>query len=644
MKRDGTMKLTTLQSQLTRASLLTTFLVLLVCSAALLTYEYITSRSNWAAEMRTQADFIAHNSAAALVFNDPRAAQENLSLLHLQQRIHTAAIYDKDGRVFAFFRAQGQEPLPSTVDPALLRAGVVFSGSSMTLAYPIRHEDERVGTVYIEGGHDMLGRIATYGLILIAVMSMGLGIAVLFFNRLLRRVARPLDEMTQVAQEVMTKRAWGLRARETEYQDIGVLVNAFNNMLAEVQARTSELEVEMAERVRAEQGLRQADRRKDEFLATLAHELRNPLAPMTTALALIRREKSPPEVREKSMAILQRQLAQLVRLIDDLLDVSRVSTGKLSLRIERVELVDLLRGTVEMFQGLAGDKGLSLSFEEPGITVPLAGDAARLAQVFSNLLTNACRYTPLGGRIAVSVSCTDDMVEVAVQDSGLGIEPALQHRIFDLFEQGDKSLERGSAGLGIGLTLARQLVQLHGGEITVYSAGRNKGSRFMVRLPLEPVDRLPSSPTSPTTSSASSPEPRPAASAARPMRLLVADDNVDFATSLAELLRGLGHTVEVVHDGAAALAAAKRHPPEVALLDIGMPHLNGYELARKLRAERDLDATLLVAITGWGQARDREEAMRAGFDHHLTKPVDPAVLGGLLANAAERQPEAPPAL
>ena len=626
------MKLTTLQSQLTRASLLTTFLVLLVCSAALLTYEYITSRRNLAAEMRTQADFIAHNSAAALVFNDPRAAQENLSLLHLQQRIHTAAIYDKDGRVFAFFRANGQEPLPSAVDPALLRAGVVFSGSSMTLAYPIRHEDERVGTMYLEGGHDMLGRIATYGLILVAVMSMGLGIAVLFFNRLLRRVARPLDEMTQVAQEVMTKRAWGLRARETEYQDIGVLVNAFNNMLAEVQARTSELEVEMAERVRAEQGLRQADRRKDEFLATLAHELRNPLAPMTTALALIRREKSTPEVREKSMAILQRQLAQLVRLIDDLLDVSRVSTGKLSLRVEQLELVDLLRGTVEMFQGLAGDKGLSLSFEEPGITVPLAGDAARLAQVFSNLLTNACRYTPLGGRIAVSVSCTDDLVEVAVQDSGLGIEPALQHRIFDLFEQGDKSLERGSAGLGIGLTLARQLVQLHGGEITVYSEGRNKGSRFMVRLPLDPVARLPAA--------APAPAQRPAASLARPMRLLVADDNVDFATSLAELLRGLGHTVEVVHDGAAALAAAKRQPPDAALLDIGMPHLNGYELARKLRAERELDGTLLVAITGWGQASDREEAMRAGFDHHLTKPVDPGVLGGLLAQAAERQHEA----
>lgn len=624
------MKLTTLHSQLTRASLLTTFLVLLVCSAALLTYEYVTSRNSWAAEMRTQADFIAHNSAAALVFNDPRAAQENLSLLHLQQRIHTAAIYDKDGRVFAFFRARGQDPLPSAVDPALLRAGVVFSGSSLVMAYPIRHEDERVGTVYLEGGHDMLGRIATYGLILVAVMSMGLGIAVLFFNRLLRRVARPLNEMTQVAHEVMTKRAWGLRARETEYQDIAVLVNAFNNMLAEVQARTSELEVEMAERVRAEQGLRQADRRKDEFLATLAHELRNPLAPMTTALALIRRERSTPEVREKSMAILQRQLAQLVRLIDDLLDVSRVSTGKLSLRIEPLELVDLLRSTVEMFQGLAADKGLSLSFEEPGMTVPLAGDAARLAQVFSNLLTNACRYTPLGGRIAVSVSCVSDMVEVAVQDSGLGIEPALQHRIFDLFEQGDKSLERGSAGLGIGLTLARQLVQLHGGEITVHSAGRNKGSRFIVRLPLDPTAQVPSP----------APAHRPAAADARPMRLLVADDNVDFATSLAELLRGQGHTVEVVHDGAAALSAARRQAPEVALLDIGMPHLNGYELARKLRAERGLDDTLLVAITGWGQASDREEALRAGFDHHLTKPVDPTLLGGLLATASLRRPEA----
>ncbi|HEY0819965.1 MAG TPA: ATP-binding protein [Rhizobacter sp.] len=626
------MKLTTLQSQLTRASLLTTFFVLLVCSAALLTYEYVTSRSNWAAEMRTQADFIAHTSAAALVFNDPRAAQENLSLLHLQQRIEAAAIYDKDGRVFAFFRARGQEPLPSSVNGSLLREGVIFSGSSLTLAYPIRHDDERVGTVYLEGRHDMLGRILTYGFILMAVMFMGLGIAVLFFNRLLRRVARPLDEMTQVAHEVMTRRAWGLRARETEYQDIGVLVTAFNGMLAEVQARTGELEVEMAERVRAEQSLRLADRRKDEFLATLAHELRNPLAPMTTALALLRREKSTPEVREKSMTILQRQLAHMVRLIDDLLDVSRVSTGKLSLRVERLELVELLRSTVELFQGLAADKGLSLSFEEPGITVPLAGDAARLTQVFSNLLSNACRYTPLGGRIAVSLTKVDDLVEVAVQDSGLGIEPALQHRIFDLFEQGDKSLERGSAGLGIGLTLARQLVQLHGGEITVHSAGRNQGSRFVVRLPLETSAQLPPP--------AGATPPRLPAREARPLHVLVADDNVDFATSLAELLRGAGHAVDVVHDGAAALETARRHPPEAALLDIGMPQLNGYELARRLKADPALQRTVFVAITGWGQASDREEALKAGFDHHLTKPVDPALLAGLLAAVGQRLPEA----
>ncbi|MBL0726508.1 ATP-binding protein [Piscinibacter sp. HJYY11] len=630
---DGSMKLTTLQGQLTRASLLTTFLVLLVCSAALLSYEYFTSRSSWADETRTQADFIAHTSAAALVFNDPRAAQENLSLLRLQRRIETAAIYDKEGRVFAFFRANGQEPLPSTVDSALLRDGVRFSGSALTMAYPIRHDDERVGTVYLESRHDMLGRIATYGLILIAVMSMGLGIAVLFFNRLLRRVARPLDEMTQVAHEVMAKRAWGLRARETEYQDIGVLVTAFNGMLAEVQARTGELEVEMAERVRAEQGLRQADRRKDEFLATLAHELRNPLAPMTTALALLRRERSTPEVREKSMAILQRQLAHIVRLIDDLLDVSRVSTGKLSLRVERVELVDLIRSTVELFQGTASDKGLSLSFEEPGVAVPLSGDAARLAQVFSNLLTNACRYTPSGGRIGVSVRRTDDSVEVVVQDSGLGIEPAMQHRIFDLFEQGDKSLERGSAGLGIGLTLARQLVQLHGGEISVHSEGRNRGSRFTVRLPFDPATVLPVPPAAPAAATS--------VPAVRPMRVLVADDNVDFATSLAELLRGAGHSVEVVHDGVAALAAARRNPPDVALLDIGMPHLNGYELARRLRAEPALGRTVLMAITGWGQASDRDEAMRAGFDHHLTKPVDPALLGQLLATAGARAPQAP---
>lgn len=613
---------TTLQAQLTRASLVTTFLVLLVCSAALLTYEYITYKQTWAAEARTQADLIAHNSAAALVFDDPRTAQENLSLLHVQQRIEAAAVYDKAGRVFAFYRSRGQEPLPPTVDPTLMRNGLRFSGSTLEMAYPIRHEDERIGTVYLQARHDLLGRIATYGLILVAVMSMGLGIAVVFFNRLLREVSRPLDEMTAVAHEVMARRDWGLRARETAYQDIGVLVKAFNGMLAEVEARTGELEVEMAERVRAEQGLRQADRRKDEFLATLAHELRNPLAPMATALALIRRERSTPAQRERSMAILQRQLAHMVRLIDDLLDVSRVSTGKLSLKVERVELAELLRAAVELFLPIATDKDLALGFEDEGPPVYLAGDAARLSQVFSNLLSNACRYTPAGGRIQVTLLRGEGQVEVAVQDSGLGIEPAMQGKIFELFEQGDKSLERGSAGLGIGLTLARQLVQLHGGEISVHSAGRGQGSCFSVRLPLDNTLQL--SPPAAVRTPVSPADPAG-------LRILVADDNVDFATSLAELLRASGHEVAVVHDGAAALASATHQPPDVALLDIGMPHVNGYDVARRLKAQATLQHTRFIAITGWGQAADREEAARAGFHHHLTKPVDPELLRELLA-------------
>ncbi len=629
------MKLTTLRSQLTRASLLTTFLVLLVCSTALLTYEYVITRAGWADEMRARADFIAHNSTPALVFNDPRSAQENLSLLRLQERIEAAAVYDKDGRVFAFFRRQGQDPVPLTIGEDRLAAGTVLNGSTLTLAYPVIHEGERVGMVYLEATHDLFKRIATHALILAGVMAMGMGIAVVFFSRLLRRVSRPLDEMTQVAHEVVAHRSLGLRARETEYQDIGVLVTAFNGMLAEVQARTGELEVEMAERVRAEQGLRQADRRKDEFLATLAHELRNPLAPMTTALALLRREKSSPEVREKSMAILQRQLAHMVRLIDDLLDVSRVSTGKLSLRIERLELVELVRASVELFQGTAADKGLTLDFEEPGFTLAMTGDVARLSQVFSNLLSNACRYTPIGGHIAVSVRRTREVVEVAVQDTGLGVEPAMQSRIFELFEQGDKSLERGSAGLGIGLTLARQLVQLHGGEISVQSEGRNKGSRFIVRLPIDETAQLPL-PQSHADRLAA------AEAAAVSLHVLVADDNVDFATSLSELLRAAGHTVDVAHDGARALELARRSPPDAALLDIGMPGHNGYDVARRLRAEPAFAQTVFVAITGWGQASDREEAMRAGFDHHMTKPVDPVLLHGLLATAARRHAQTAP--
>jgi signal transduction histidine kinase len=600
-----------LRGQLTRASMLTTLLVLLLCALALLTYERLTYRSAWVSDLRLQADLIAHSSAAALVFNDPKVAQENLQLLKLRPSISAARIFTADGHVFASYAAEPGDSAPDQLDPVLQVDGARFSGPILEVLYPIDRDDERVGTVYLQARHDIWARFGAYAAILGVVMLCGLAVAVIVFGRLQQRVTRPLREMTAVAQTVVEHRAWKLRAPETPYRDIDVLVQAFNAMLDEVQKRTGELEREMAERVHAERELRAADRRKDEFLALLAHELRNPLAPMTTSIALARMPNATPEAREKANAIIERQLRHMVRLIDDLLDVSRVTTGKLSLEKTAVDLSVLLASAVETAQAATGQKGQSLRYamaERPPI---VHGDAARLSQVFSNLLSNACRYTPAGGHIEVTTHVGAASVEVTVADDGIGVEPEMQQKIFELFEQGDKTLERGNVGLGIGLTLVRQLVQLHGGDIRVASDGKDTGARFTVRLPLLA-------------------NPPPAASepvAARPtiatgLRVLLADDNVVYATSLADMLRSIGCSVQTVHDGADALKAAAAQPPDVALLDIGMPRLNGYDVARQLRSNPATRGIRLMAVTGWGQSADRQAAADAGFDRHLVKPVN----------------------
>jgi signal transduction histidine kinase/ActR/RegA family two-component response regulator len=611
---------TTLRGQMTRVSMLTTLAALLLSAGSLLVYEFISFRDAWVADLRTQADLIAHSTEAAIVFNDPKAAQENLALLKLKPRVRSAAIFQANGLPFASFVAAGGAAPPARVDRELLAQGSRFVGSRLEISYPIEHDGELVGSVYLQAEHDVWTRAATYAAILVAVTAGSLALAYIVFGRLQRAVTDPLARMTQVAHEVVQGRDWSLRAPGSMNRDIAVLVAAFNGMLAEVESRTGELEREMLVRQDAEAELRVVDRKKDEFLATLAHELRNPLAPMTNAVALVRRPSLDPVLRDKASSILDRQLRHMVRLIDDLLDVSRVATGKLSLQVENVDLVAVLRSAVELAEPAATARRLELTSRLPTLPCPMVGDSARLLQVFSNLLNNACRYTPPGGRIEVEARALDGSVEVTVRDSGVGIEPTMQGRIFDLFEQADKSLERGNAGLGIGLTLARQLVQLHGGTIEAKSEGLGRGSTFVVRLPRAPAQ------ADATTRTALAPLPAGGA-----VRVVLADDNVDFAESLQTILEMHGHRVVVVNDGEAALAAVRRQLPDVAVLDIGMPGLNGYEVARRLRADAATAALTLIAVTGWGQATDKQAAADAGFDKHLLKPLNPDDLLDILA-------------
>ncbi len=381
--------------------------------------------------------------------------------------------------------------------------------------------------------------------------------------------------------------------------------------------------VDISEQKRAQEALKEADRRKDEFLAMLAHELRNPLAPVRNALHVLRASGGAGPAAEGVREMMERQVGHMVRLVDDLLEVSRITRGKIELRKERVELAAVVRSAVETSRPLieAARHGLTVSLP-PG-PVPLEADPVRLAQVVANLLNNAAKYTEECGQIWLAARRDGGAAVVSVRDSGVGIRADVLPRVFDLFAQADGTLQRAQGGLGIGLTLVKRLVEMHGGTVTAHSEGPGKGSEFVVRLPLAGEAR-------PAAAAPQAGEP-PAAAA---RRILVVDDNRDAADSLGLLLRFLGHEVRVAHDGPAALEAARAWRPAVVLLDIGMPGMDGYAVARALRALPELEGVVLIALTGWGQEEDRRRSRAAGFDHHLIKPVDLEALQALLAAPA----------
>ncbi len=366
--------------------------------------------------------------------------------------------------------------------------------------------------------------------------------------------------------------------------------------------------------------LRESDRRKDEFLATLAHELRNPLAPIRNSIHIMRLAEHDRAMIEGSRAMIERQVQQMVRLVDDLLDLSRISRGKIELRRERVELATILTSAVETSRPLIDQSGHDLEITMPQEPIPVMADPTRMAQVFSNLLNNAAKYTERGGRIWLSAQHDDGCVIVRVRDSGVGIPTEMLPRIFEMFTQVDRSLERAQGGLGIGLTLVKRLVEMHGGSTEAHSEGPNRGSEFVVRLPVA-VDLE-------ATQLAAAGGEHAAPRAHR--RILVVDDNQDSADSLAMMLNMLGNEVRTAHDGLAAVDLVATFDPEVVLMDIGLPMLNGYDAARRMRDQAGGNPLVLVALTGWGQEEDRRRSQEAGFDRHIVKPVDPVALETLL--------------
>ena len=378
------------------------------------------------------------------------------------------------------------------------------------------------------------------------------------------------------------------------------------------------------ERTRFVEALKDADRRKDEFLATLAHELRNPLAPIRNGLQVLRLAKGNDEAVEQTRTMMERQLEQMVRLVDDLMDVSRISRGKLELKKERIQLAKVLNSAIETSRPLIDQMGHELTVMLPAHSVIVDADMTRLAQVFLNLLNNAAKYSDRGSHIQLTAERQGSDIVVTVKDNGIGIAADQLPHIFAMFTQVDRSLEKAQGGLGIGLTLVKRLVEMHDGRIEAYSEGPGKGSEFVVRLPVVVEASVPQQA-----------DERHETSMKSTLRILIVDDNRDIANSLAMMLRVMGNDTRTAYDGEEAVLASDEFRPDVILLDIGLPKLNGYEACRRMREQANGKRVIIIAQTGWGQDADRQRTHEAGFDHHLVKPVDPTALMTLLAGLSE---------
>jgi signal transduction histidine kinase len=422
-----------------------------------------------------------------------------------------------------------------------------------------------------------------------------------------------------------------LRARVGVFIELYRKTNALESMNRELEQRvaerTGQLERDLAERRRLEDALVKADRRKDEFLAVLAHELRNPLAPIRTAVDTLWLLPLQDEIVRECRDIIGRQVEQLTRLVNDLMDVSRITRGTITLQRQPVDVAEVVRRAIETHRPLLDASRHELTLDVPAEALVVQGDMTRLSEAVGNLLNNAAKYTEERGRIAIRVERAGRDVRISIKDNGMGIPPEMMPSVFDMFTQVDLTLHRSQGGLGIGLALVRELAEMHGGRVDAYSEGLGRGSEFVLTLPLR-NDLRPAEPA-----------PRDTAPVPAACRILVVDDNRDAATSLAAMLRLAGGEVESANDGIQALNICERFRPELVLLDIGMPGMSGFDVARRIRALPWGATVTLVAQTGWGQEQDRERARAAGFDVHLTKPVEHAALMKLIAERRRPPPQ-----
>jgi signal transduction histidine kinase/ActR/RegA family two-component response regulator len=625
----------------------TTATALVLAGVAMMLRDLTVYRHDWDNEIQGEAQIIALATAPALAFDDHNLATRNLGALRANRAVLAAGLYQASGSLYAEYVRPGEAPPPARI-AVPHRDRVRVSGQYLELAHPIVREGQSLGTVYLRARYDLMSRLWGYAEISGVVSLLSLAVALVLSSSLQRGITRPLGAIAEVARQVARRKDYSLRVSETPSDEIGLLVEAFNGMLDEVQSRTEALvhsnaalqeEVKVRKAAEAERSqanarleatmdaLRRADRRKDEFLATLAHELRNPLAPIRNAVKLLELPAADERRRQWGRDVIARQVQRMALLLDDLLDVSRITRGRLELKKDYISLASLVASAIETARPMIDAKRHILQTVLPEEPIELLVDPLRLSQALSNLLTNAAKYSDPGGRITFTAALDEAELTFSVRDTGIGLSAANIAEVFEMFSQVDSAIDRSEGGLGIGLALVKGLIALHGGTVEAQSPGIGQGSTFSIRLPAAAV--LHHGGRSDAQLSM-----RPAVVADPRCSVLIADDNRDAADSLALLLQMSGYELHVCHSGREALALAQRERPHALVLDIGMPGMNGYELARHIRQEAWGREVLLVAVTGWGQQEDRERSRAAGFDHHLTKPVDPDTLQALLADYA----------
>ncbi len=723
--------------------LTTTAIALMAAGAALLFTDLRDSRSAWAADLGTEAAILSLAVQPALSFDDPENAQRNLNALQARASIRAAALYGSDQVLFAQYLRPGETPAPSNL-PAIA-PGVQVDGGRVELIRRVELNGETLGTIYLRAQYDVTGRVRAYLSVLSAVLVIGLIAALLAAFWLQRVVSLPMESMAAVARQIVETRDYSFRARHTARDETGVVVDAFNRMLDEVETRSHALEtseklyraigesinygvwvtdadgrviyisdsflklvgmtmeqaandgwgsvlhpddiddtmaawkecahtgntwyrehrmlgvdgkyhailaqgvpirdaagqiqrwaginLDISTLKNTELALLEADRRKDEFLATLAHELRNPLAPIRNAVRILDSDSADELQRKWGREVIARQVQRMSLLLDDLLDVARITRGQLELKREYVDLKAVVNIAVETARPLLDAKQHRLEVILPDENVRLEADSLRLSQVIGNLLTNAAKYTDPEGNIRLEARITNAELAISIRDDGIGLSPEAIPSLFTMFSQVNSAIDRAEGGLGIGLALVKGLVALHGGRVEVRSDGLGRGSEFIVHLPHKVIAAAESRADLAEAA-------RARAAGAHRGRVLVVDDNRDAADSLGLVLRFMGYEVAVAYGGAEALELAAQSRPRAAIIDIGMPGMSGHEVARRMRLEAWGRDSVLIALTGWGQETDKQAARAAGFDDHLTKPVDPddveAVLTRLLAKPADK--------